>query len=87
MCLAVPAKLVSLNGAHAVVSLHGNQVPVSALLVPDAVVGDWVLVHAGFAIQRLEAEAARRSWAVLTDLETRLAQAEPTKEHDEDPAL
>jgi hydrogenase expression/formation protein HypC len=65
MCLAVPAQLVELDGHEAVADLHGNRLRVTTLLVPDVQVGDWVLVHAGFAIQRLDQEAARRTWAVL----------------------
>ena len=67
MCLAVPAHLVQHDGNEGIVDLHGNQVRVSTLLVPEASVGDWVLVHAGFAIQRLDEHAARRTWAVLRE--------------------
>jgi hydrogenase expression/formation protein HypC len=65
MCLAVPAKLVETCGQEAIADLHGNRVKITTLLVPDARVGDWVLVHAGFAIQRLDEQAAARTWAVL----------------------
>jgi hydrogenase expression/formation protein HypC len=68
MCLAVPAKIVECEGSDAVVDLHGNRVAVNTLLVPEAVVGDWVLVHAGFAIQRLDCREAEETWAVLEDL-------------------
>lgn len=68
MCLAVPAELVRCDRGEAVADLHGNRVKVSTLLVPDAVVGDWVLVHAGFAIQKLDREQVRRTFAVLDDL-------------------
>lgn len=71
MCLAVPAKVVDLQGQEAVADLHGNRVRINTLLVPQAEVGDWVLIHAGFAIQRLDAEDATRTWAVLEDLESR----------------
>jgi len=67
MCLAVPAQLVARDGDEGVADLHGNRVRVTTLLVPEARVGDWVLIHAGFAIQRLDARAARRTWAVLRD--------------------
>ncbi len=69
MCLAVPAKLVELNGDEAVADLHGNRIPINTLLTPEAKIGDWVLIHAGFAIQRLEPEDAFRTWTVLEDLE------------------
>lgn len=68
MCLAVPAKLVSRSETSAVADLHGNRVQISTVLVPDAIPGDWVLVHAGFAIQRLSVEDAQKTWDVLEDL-------------------
>ncbi len=70
MCLAVPAKLVECEAAadRAVADLHGNRVEVSTSLVPDARSGDWVLVHAGFAIQKLDGDDVRETWAVLEDL-------------------
>jgi len=77
MCLAVPAKLVNQEGDQAVVDLHGNRVRVNTLLVPEAAVGDWVLIHAGFAIQRLEADAAARTWSVLEDLNEQVNRSPP----------
>ncbi len=71
MCLAVPAQLVTMEGARGVADMHGSRVEISTLLVPEARVGDWVLMHAGFAIQRLEPDAAERTWAVLDDLQRR----------------
>ena len=69
MCLAVPAQVVSCDkNSDAIVDLHGNQLPVSILLVPHVEPGDWVLVHAGFAIQRLEATAALAAFGVLNDV-------------------
>ena len=69
MCLAVPAKIVELNGTDAVADMHGNRVAISTVLVPEAALEDWVLVHAGFAIQRLDAQAAAETFAILADVE------------------
>ena len=69
MCLAVPARLVERNGDEGLADLHGNRVPVQTLFAPEARVGDWVLVHAGFVIKRLDAHQAQATWAVLSDLE------------------
>jgi len=71
MCLAVPALLVECDGEEAVADLHGNRVPISTALVPDASKGDWVLVHAGFAIQKLTENDAREAWDILKDLQRR----------------
>ncbi len=68
MCLAVPARVIEQRENEAIADLHGSRARVSTLLVPDVAVGDWVLIHAGFAIQRIEAEAAERTWSVLADL-------------------
>lgn len=69
MCLAVPAQLIRLEAdRQAIVDLHGNRVQVSTMLVPDAQVGDWVLLHAGFAIQKLDGDDVRETWAVMEDV-------------------
>jgi hydrogenase expression/formation protein HypC len=71
MCLAVPAQLVVRDQSSAVVDLHGNRVVVSTVLVPEAKAGDWVLVHAGFAIQQLDGDEVKETFAVLDDLQSR----------------
>jgi len=69
MCLAVPAKLVECSDDQsAVADLHGNRVEISTMLIPEAAVGDWVLIHAGFAIQLLDEQEAQATFAVLEDL-------------------
>ena len=70
MCLAIPAKVIRIDSSRdeAVVDLHGSEIPISTVLVPDIEVGEWVLLHAGFALQRLEAEELEQDWAVLNDV-------------------
>jgi hydrogenase expression/formation protein HypC len=60
MCLAAPAQVVSINGNEAIVDYNGvrSSVRLDALSVPPAV-GDYVLIHTGFAIQRLSEEDAQ----------------------------
>jgi len=62
MCLAVPGKLLSVSGDETlrtgVVSFGGAQKDASLAFVPEAKVGDYVLVHAGFAISVVDAEEA-----------------------------
>ncbi len=89
MCLAVPARVVESDGKEAIADLHGNRVRVSTLLIPDIQDGDWILMHAGFAIQRIDAEEAKRTWDVLQDLD-RVSQGEAplggyVKDLDEEP--
>lgn len=57
MCLAVPARVVSIEGAFAQVDMMGFQSTVYIDLIKDAALGEYVLVHAGCAIERIEVEA------------------------------
>ena len=57
MCLAVPAKIVGINNLMATIDVYGARREVSIMLLPDEPkVGDYVLVHAGFAIQKIDKE-------------------------------
>jgi hydrogenase expression/formation protein HypC len=68
MCLAIPAKVVSLDGAEqATVSLGGVRRAVNLALVDGVAVGDYVIVHTGFAISRLDAAEAERTLALLRE--------------------
>jgi hydrogenase expression/formation protein HypC len=67
MCLAVPGRIIAQNGADATVDFQGSRVDVSLALTPDARVGDWVLVHAGFAISQLDEAEARETWSYLAE--------------------
>jgi hydrogenase expression/formation protein HypC len=68
MCLAVPARIVELHETSATVDLHGNRIAISTVLTPNASVGNWVLVHAGFSIQTLDEAAAKETFALLADV-------------------
>lgn len=58
MCLAVPSKIVSIENGTAVIDVYGARKEVSIMLLPEPPkIGDYVLVHAGFAIQSISAEA------------------------------
>ena len=86
MCLAVPAKLVEHNGDEGTADLHGNRVPVNTMLTEGVQVGDWILIHAGFAIQKLTPEAAESTWAVLRDLQPPGDTDAPTSPNSPTPA-
>ena len=69
MCLAVPGNVLSIGeGGRAVVDMLGAQREVSLRLVPDAQVGDYVLVHAGFGIQIVDPEEARETIELVKSL-------------------
>ncbi len=61
MCLAIPGRIVAIEGTSATVDFAGTMMPVSLLVLGDAQVGEYVLVHAGFAIERLNQEEAERT--------------------------
>jgi|CXWL01.1.fsa_nt_gi hydrogenase expression/formation protein HypC len=85
MCLAVPGKIVSIDGQDAVVDFQGNRVRVCSVLTPAALANDWVLVHAGFAIAQLEEKAARETWDYLKQInETEMSEAIGLGENDND---
>ena len=71
MCLAVPGKILAVKDADAVcgrigtVDFQGNRAETSLVLTPDARQGDWVLVHAGFAIQIVDEKDALETWEYL----------------------
>jgi hydrogenase expression/formation protein HypC len=73
MCLAVPAKITAIDGTNAVVDMGGVTRETSLLLVPDARLGDYVLIHAGFAIQTLDEGEAQETLRLLAEM---LGQAE-----------
>ena len=68
MCLAVPAKIISLNGASAEVDIMGNRMTADVSVLPDAAVGDYILVHAGFGIQIYDEEEARLTLDLINEL-------------------
>ena len=71
MCLAVPAQIESMDGRKGTVVLDGSRAGVILTLVPEAVVGDWVLIHAGFAITQLDPAEAREINDLLKQMDSR----------------
>ncbi len=69
MCLAVPGQIVSKDDGMGEIDIRGNRLRAGLLLVPDAGVGDWVLVHAGFAITKVSPEDAAETNALFDELE------------------
>ena len=68
MCLAVPGKVIECSGDEVVVDLQGNTLRVSKILTPEVGTGDWVLVHAGFAIAQLDEAEALQTWDYLRQM-------------------
>jgi hydrogenase expression/formation protein HypC len=71
MCLAVPGQVVSVEGTQANIDFGGVLRKVNVSLV-DAKVGEWVVVHAGFAIEKMDEEEAKETlkiWGEMLDQE------------------
>jgi hydrogenase expression/formation protein HypC len=77
MCLAVPARITSIDGFNAVVDMGGVTRETSLQLVPDARLGDYVLIHAGFAIQTLDEQDALETLRLFDQLLACAAGSEP----------
>lgn len=69
MCLAVPAKVLEISGNLAKVCRKGVERDVSIMLLPETKVGDFVLVHAGFAMEKVEKDDAETTDALLAEMQ------------------
>lgn len=77
MCLAVPARVVSVEGRLARVEVVGNVRRADLSLVEDVAVGDYVLLHAGFAIRKLERAEAEETLELFRSIESFGDQTDP----------
>jgi hydrogenase expression/formation protein HypC len=68
MCLGLPVKIVKKEGTAAEVEIEGVRRQANLLFTPEAKVGDYVLLHAGFAIQILDETEARESLELIKQL-------------------
>ncbi len=68
MCLAIPMRLIEIEGSIAVAEVDGVTRQVRLDLLPEAVLGDYVLIHAGLAIARVDAEHAEETLSLIRTL-------------------
>ena len=68
MCLAISAKIIKIDDNMGTIDMEGAQREVSLLLLEDAKIGDYVIVHAGFAIHKIDEAEAKESLKVLREL-------------------
>jgi hydrogenase expression/formation protein HypC len=68
MCLAIPGRVLSVDGTTARVDFHGVVREIDVSLVPDVSEGDYVLVHAGHAIEEVETEDALEIDLILGEM-------------------
>ena len=69
MCLSIPARVESIDGEMAVVNVGGVEYNASLQMVEDVSIGDYVLLHTGFAIQKISEEEARETFRLFKELE------------------
>jgi hydrogenase expression/formation protein HypC len=73
MCLAIPGKIIDVQSADdptrrtGTVEFQGSRIEASLAMTPEADVGDWVLIHAGFAITQLAEDEARETFASIRE--------------------
>ena len=79
MCLAVPARIVEMTGDHAIADAMGNRWAVRTTLTPEVKLGDIVLVHAGYAIAKIDEDEAKKTWELfeqIAEMETERGKAQ-----------
>jgi len=69
MCLAVPMRVIEISDQNAMVEIGGIKGRANIQLVEDVAVGDYLIVHAGFAIEKLNEEEAKKTIAMFEDME------------------
>ena len=83
MCLAIPSKVINVDEMMATIDVKGARTSVSLMLMPEEVQeGDYVLVHAGFAIQKVDEQAAHEALRLIDEIVEQL-EAEGM-DHEED---
>ena len=68
MCLSIPAKVEAINGDKARVTMSGNEYRADISLIDDLHEGEYVLLHAGFAIQKISEEHARETLQLIEEM-------------------
>ena len=68
MCLAIPARIIEIDGDRAVADAMGSKWKIRTTLTPEIGLGDIVLVHAGYAITKVDEEEARKTWEIFEEI-------------------
>ncbi|MFC1517921.1 HypC/HybG/HupF family hydrogenase formation chaperone [Candidatus Margulisiibacteriota bacterium] len=80
MCLSVPGEVLSINGDRAEVSVGGTRYHAGIQLVDDIKVGDYILIHSGFAIQKISKKDADETMAIFAEIGEKLRETTPAKQ-------
>ncbi len=68
MCLALPCKVVAIDGDNATIDVSGMKKDISLALIDDIAIGDFVIVHVGYALTRLDPEEAEKTLALFAEM-------------------
>lgn len=68
MCLAIPGEIVEIKGSHATVDFGGTRSKVNTIFIPDLKTGDYVIVHVGYAIQKMSKDEAEESLKLINEM-------------------
>ncbi len=77
MCLAVPALVQSIDGDYAQVDFGGASKKVCVTLLPELEVGEYVIVHTGYAIEKMKPEEAKKTLALFEEMAQMAAEMDP----------
>ena len=65
MCLGIPGKIIKIDGKMAIVDIEGVTRQISLQLMENVAIGDYVLLHSGFAIQKMDEDEAKETLTLL----------------------
>jgi hydrogenase expression/formation protein HypC len=69
MCLSIPAKVISIDGNMAKASIGGTIINAGLHLIDDVKIGDYILIHTGYALEKISEEEAQRTLRLIKELE------------------
>lgn len=67
MCIAIPSKIVEISDTFGIVDVDGARKDISLALIENPKVGDYVIVHAGYAIQKIDEQSAEETLNILRE--------------------
>lgn len=76
MCLGIPAKVIAINELLATVDMMGNERDIGIHFVPEVAVGDYVLVHAGYAMEIIDEDVAKETEELLLEVDNAASEQE-----------
>ena len=68
MCISIPGKIISIDGETAKVSIEGNEYTVGLQMLDNVEIGDYVLLHTGFALQKISEEEALETLKIIREM-------------------